>query len=251
MRILIVAKKENKAIDSLGRLMADINPFVEIVGPVQDAPDDLDSLIEGKSLDLILINRSILASRPHPTSLYPPCDAAIVFKIASDEFTFVSCRTTNKKNGADLADQHAVLRKTLRDAGLFNLIDGQLQLPAISNLDSSSTLNYRKRFLVRTGQKYISVDTDQVSYFFSEDRFIFLKTKDKNKFLVEYRIEELEKMLDPTMFFKVNRSFIISINAIEQAHSFHGNRLKLVLNPDEEVIVSRERVRKFKIWMGE
>lgn len=112
---------------------------------------------------------------------------------------------------------------------------------------------YRLRFLVRQGQRYQSVDTKDISYFFSEERFIFFKTKDNQKYLTEYRIEELEKMLDPMHFFRVNRAFLVSITAIQQVHIHHGNRLRLFLEPatEKEVVVSRERVADFRIWMGE
>jgi DNA-binding LytR/AlgR family response regulator len=78
-------------------------------------------------------------------------------------------------------------------------------------------------------------------------------TFDKQKFLVEYKVEELEQTLDPNMFFRVNRAFIVSINALESIHPYFGSRFKLKLNPqvNREVIVSRHRSTSFKTWLGE
>ena len=111
----------------------------------------------------------------------------------------------------------------------------------------------RSRFLVRQGQKLASIETFEIAYFFSEGRFIFFKTYDNQKYLVEYTLEELESMLNPEMFFRINRSLIISFNSVDQIHSYFGNRLKLFLEPgtEKEIIVSREKVNEFKVWLGE
>jgi len=112
---------------------------------------------------------------------------------------------------------------------------------------------YRRRFLVRQGQKLQSISIDNIYYFYSEERFIFFRTRENQKFLVDYRIEELEKMLDPLIFFRVNRSFLISINAIDQVLPYYGNRLKLkaILSTPKDIIVSRDRVPDFRAWLGE
>ena len=98
----------------------------------------------------------------------------------------------------------------------------------------------------------MSIPVTQIAYFFSQERFIFLKTFDNQKFLLEYRIEQLENLLSPAMFFRINRSYIISLPTVKEIHSYFGNRLKLYLTPlpDKEIIVSRKRVNDFKEWLG-
>jgi len=111
---------------------------------------------------------------------------------------------------------------------------------------------YKERFLVKQGHKFLSVPADRIAYFFSDERFIFFKTHDNQKFLLEYRIEQLEQVLSPLLFFRINRSLIISIPSVKEIHPWFGNRLKLQLSPatDKEVIVSRKRVSAFKEWLG-
>ena len=111
---------------------------------------------------------------------------------------------------------------------------------------------YRKRFLVRHAQKLVSIDTEEIAYFFSDGRLNFFKTYDNRKFVVDYTMDELEEMLDPQMYFRISRSFFISIESVDQIHDYFGNRLLLQLKPavDKESIVSREKVTDFKKWMG-
>jgi two-component system response regulator LytT len=117
---------------------------------------------------------------------------------------------------------------------------------------ANPSANYRERFLVKQGQQLHSIHVNEIAYFFSEGRFIFFKTPDDQKYNTEYRIEKLEVMLNPSRFFRINRSHIVSLNSVKQIHSWSGNRLKLYLDPkaETEILVSRERVRKFKNWLG-
>jgi DNA-binding LytR/AlgR family response regulator len=140
--------------------------------------------------------------------------------------------------------------KTMRQ--LFKVMP-QIVAPR-SNADVNPTTknNFKERFLVKQGQRLLSIPVNQVAYFFSEDRFIFLKTFDNQKFLLEYRMEKLETLISPALFFRVNRSHIISLPSVKDIHAYFGNRLKLYLNPasEKEVIVSRKRVNDFKEWLG-
>jgi DNA-binding LytR/AlgR family response regulator len=112
--------------------------------------------------------------------------------------------------------------------------------------------DYRKRFLVKHAQKLVSIEVDEIAFFFSDGRLNFFKTHDNRKFVVDYTMDELEEMLDPVNFFRISRSFYISVDCVEQIHDYFGNRLLLNLKPsvDKEALVSREKVADFKKWMG-
>ena len=75
----------------------------------------------------------------------------------------------------------------------------------------------------------------------------------KNRFIIHYRIEQLQQLLDPADFYRINRSYIISVKSIDQIHAYFGGRFKLKLNPavDDTVLVSRNRAAGFKKWLGE
>ena len=111
---------------------------------------------------------------------------------------------------------------------------------------------FRKRFLVKHGQKLVSVETDEIAYFFSDGRLNFFKTYDNRKFIVDYTMDEMEDMLDPDRYFRISRSFYIAVDSVEQISDYFGNRLILHLKPavDKEALVSREKVTEFKKWMG-
>ena len=111
---------------------------------------------------------------------------------------------------------------------------------------------FRKRFLVKHGQKLVSIEVGEISYFYSDGRLNFFKTTDNRKFVIDYTMDELSEMLDPDTFFRISRSFYVSINSVDKIEDYFGNRLILGLKPsvDKESLVSREKVTEFKKWMG-
>ena len=115
-------------------------------------------------------------------------------------------------------------------------------------------IKFKKRSLVKFGDKIQSIAVEDVSYIYAEGKMVFIVTKSTNrKYIIEYSIDELEKnLLNPENFYRINRKFIVNIDAIEEARQFVNSRLKLILNPstDFDMIVSREKVQDFKRWLN-
>jgi len=109
----------------------------------------------------------------------------------------------------------------------------------------------KDRFLVRLGNHIHSIKTVEIALFYAEGRTVFLVTKENKKFVIDFKLEDVVNVLNSTSFLKVNRSFIININAIKDVIVYSNSRLKITpsVNLDKEIIVSRERVSKFKIWL--
>ncbi|EDP70646.1 putative two-component response regulator autolysis regulator LytR [Flavobacteriales bacterium ALC-1] len=109
---------------------------------------------------------------------------------------------------------------------------------------------YKNRFLVRIGNHIHSIETANTSLFFAEGRTVFLVTNDNKKFVLDYKLEDLEHILEPKDFFRVNRTYILNLNAINDVIMYSNSRLKIVVNAnaDKDIIVSRERVSTFKNW---
>jgi DNA-binding LytR/AlgR family response regulator len=117
---------------------------------------------------------------------------------------------------------------------------------------SMHSREYRNRFLVKQGSKLMSVNVSDIAYFYTDGRLNFFKTKDNKKFVIDYSLEEVDTMLEPGTYFRINRSFSVSVTSVAKIDDFFGQRLILDLKPaiEKEVLVSRERVTDFKKWMG-
>ena len=113
--------------------------------------------------------------------------------------------------------------------------------------------NYKKRFVVRYGEHIKTIDTEEVVYFYTEDKATFLCTKDARRFVVDFNLDTLDSVLDPKIFFRINRQYIISIHSIAEMFAYSKSRVLIKLNPPakHETIVSTERSADFKRWLGD
>jgi DNA-binding LytR/AlgR family response regulator len=112
---------------------------------------------------------------------------------------------------------------------------------------------YRDRFLVKSGQHFTHVPVSEIAYFFSEDGIAFVQCSDGKKHIIEYTLDQLEGMLDPKLFFRINRQAIVKPDAIKRISTWFNSRLKLELAPSHDTnnVVSRERAQEFKRWIGQ
>jgi DNA-binding LytR/AlgR family response regulator len=115
---------------------------------------------------------------------------------------------------------------------------------------SLNTKEYKNRFMVKLGEHIRSITADQISLFYADGRDVYLVTGQPRKFIIDYTLESLEDILDPAVFFRLNRTFILNINSIKDVLVYSNSRLKITLNQefDKEIIVSREKVGEFKEW---
>ncbi len=111
--------------------------------------------------------------------------------------------------------------------------------------------NYKKRFLVKSGDQFHTIPIEEISYFFSEDSYTFLLSKEHKKWIIDYSLEDLEEVLDPQRFFRLNRKLIAPVEAIKNVSSYFNGRLVVKLSPDfqEQIVISREKVKPFKSWL--
>jgi DNA-binding LytR/AlgR family response regulator len=113
---------------------------------------------------------------------------------------------------------------------------------------------FKKRFMIKVGERIIFKNTDDISHIFADGKMIYLVTRDTNRrYIIENTLDELEKKyLDPAIFYRINRKFIVHVDSIEEARYYVNSRLKLILNPpvQYDMIVSREKVSDFKKWLN-
>ena len=110
---------------------------------------------------------------------------------------------------------------------------------------------YKKRFTARVGQHLKIINADEVESFYSENKGTYAATSDGRNYLLDTTLENLETDLEPQTFFRVSRKFYININHIKDIVSYTNSRLQIKLNHfnEQEIIVSRERVKDFKLWL--
>jgi DNA-binding LytR/AlgR family response regulator len=233
MNVLMI-EQEKERVQKIKDLLSEIDESIRIVGTTDNISAAAEWLSRNQAPDLILANRDMTAD---------------IGKKGKREIKALVTFSTNTEEFNLRAFHHKSIRNFSSDIPQTDERSGNIDDYPGKPLFTGS---FKERFLVKQGQKLLSIPVSQIAYFFSEERFIFFRTFDNQKFLSEYRIEQLEQLLSPDRFFRINRSFVISLPTVKEIHSWFGNRLKLYLSPstDKEVIVSRKRVNEFKEWLG-
>ena len=110
---------------------------------------------------------------------------------------------------------------------------------------------YKKRFTIKIGQHIKIIHVDEIECFYSENKATYIHTNNNRNYLIDGSLENWQDQIDPEHFFRVNRTFMVHINAIQDIIAYTNSRLKLVLHTfnETEIIVSRERVKDFKSWI--
>lgn len=253
MKILIV-EDEELAVKKLQKTLQAINPAAQVVGTTDSIQSTVEWLSSHPNPDLILMDIELADGQSFEIFNLTEVKSPVIFTTSYDEYALKAF----KVNSVDY------LLKPIQKEELETALNKYEKLQAASrndvNIDSLvkelqqklQPKEFRKRFLVKQGQKLVSVEVEDIAYFYSDGRLNFFKTKDNKKFVVDYTMDELEEMLNPEKYFRISRSFYVSIDSILKMDDYFGNRLILGLKPevDKEAIISREKVTDFKKWMG-
>lgn len=253
MKVLII-EDEELAVSKLKKTLAVIDESIEVVGVGDSIETSVEWLQQNPEPDLILMDIELSDGQSFEIFNLAEVKCPVIFTTSYDEYALKAF----KVNSVDY------LLKPIQKDELKNAIEkfkanfaGHPPLADIDGLmrelkSKIQPKEFRKRFLVKNANRLVSIEVDDIAYFYSEGRFTFFKTFDNKKFIVDYTIEELEDMLAPEKFFRISRSFYVSIKSIDKIEDYFGNRLILQLKPsiDKESIVSREKVTDFKVWMG-
>lgn len=112
--------------------------------------------------------------------------------------------------------------------------------------------SYRQRFLVSYRDGLIPVETSEIAYFYSEDSVTFLMTKDKKRYIINEPLDTIEKQLDPIIFFRANRKFILSADCVSKVEPYFNQKLIVIAEPtaDQEITISKIKATAFKNWLN-
>ncbi|MEO6358742.1 MAG: LytTR family DNA-binding domain-containing protein, partial [Ferruginibacter sp.] len=230
MKILIV-EDEDLAVKKLQKTLAAVDAGADVVGVTDSIKNTVEWLTTNPQPDLILMDIELADGQSFEIFNLTDVKSPVIFTTSYDEYALKAF----KVNSVDYLLKP--IQKEELEAALtkFKKIKGTPDI----NIDSLvkelqqklQPKEYRKRFLVKYGQKLVSVEIDEIAYFYSDGRLNFFKTTDNKKFVVDYTMDELEDMLDAEKYFRISRSFYVSINSIDKIDDYFGNRLILGLKP--------------------
>lgn len=252
MKILII-EDEELAVKKLRKTLEAVDPNAEIAGITDSIQSSVEWLQENAAPDLILMDIELADGQSFEIFNLTEVKSPVIFTTSYDEYALKAF----KVNSVDYLLKPIQKEELQAAISKFNKLNPSNTDISIDSLvkelqQKLQPKEFRKRFLVKHAQKLVSIEVGDIAYFYSDGRLNFFKTTDNRKFVVDYTMDELQDMLDPETFFRISRSFYVSISSVDKIDDYFGNRLILGLKPtvDKEALVSREKVTEFKKWMG-
>ncbi len=259
MNIFIV-EDEELAVKKLQKTLLAVEPGARVVGVADSITAAVEWLQENETPDLVLMDIELSDGQSFEIFNLVEVKSPVIFTTSYDEFALKAFKVNSidyllkpiQKEELQIAlekykqvrNNYAMKAEPVPVINVDQLVK-QLQ-------QKLQPKEFRKRFLVKFAQKLVSIEIDDIAYFYSDGRLNFFKTTDNKKYVVDYTMDELEDMLDPEKYFRISRSFYVSVGSIDKIDDYFGNRLILQLKPalEKEALVSREKVTEFKKWMG-
>jgi len=252
MKVLII-EDEALAAKRMKNLLSEIDNSIEVLDEMDSVQSTVSWLMTNANPDLIFLDIQLADGLSFEIFELVDVDTPIIFTTAYDQYALDAF----KVNSIDYLlkplmkdDVEAALAKYRKRIGSTSLDNTQLE-----KLMQSFNHRYKNRFLIKIGEHIKSIPTSEIIYFFSRDKASYCMTAEGKSYLLDYSLEQLSPLVSPERYFRINRAFLVTMEAVKDIISYSNSRLKLVLDhqkdTDSEVIVSRERVQDFKKWLDQ
>ena len=252
MNILIIEDERPNA-ERLKRLIQGIKPQANILSVLESVSESVEWLESHERPDLIMMD--IKLSDGLSFEIFDKTqlvDIPIIFTTAYDEYAIKAFKQYSIDYLLKPVDKDE-LAMAFEKYDQLDIMVNKATNPSIEKLlDEFRPKNFRTRFLLSYRDGFKTVMVSDVLYFYSEQKITKARLADGTDEIIPHTMDELEQQLDPKLFFRANRQFIICINAVEHVYNYFNNKLKVAMrkNTDVEIIVSRDKAPLLKNWMG-
>jgi DNA-binding LytR/AlgR family response regulator len=252
MKVLIV-EDEPLAVAQLSGLIQSLRPNIEIVGVCDTVKSTVRWVEENSLPDLAFFDIQLGDGLSFGIFDQVAFTSPVIFTTAYNEYAIQAF----KVNSIDYLlkpirrdDMERALLKFEQQTSYSNTSSIQPEMLAIIR-NSLSGKSYKKRFLIKIGERLKAVNTSDVSFFYSLEKATFMKTHEGKNYLLDQTLETIEELVDPEQFFRINRKYLVALESIKDVVAYSNSRLKLKVAQadDDDFLVAREKVKTFKSWL--
>jgi DNA-binding LytR/AlgR family response regulator len=251
MKVLIV-EDEVAAARRLAKMLQNVAPEAELLAVTDSISSTVNWLKEHGEPELMLMDIHLADGSSFKVFDQIKVKCPIIFTTAYDQYAIQAF----KVNSIDY------LLKPIKENELaFSLNKFKEKSNTSSTFDIDKLINelrkptesYQQRFVVQFADKLKSIDINTIAFFTALEKSVFLVIDDNHRYAIDYTLEKLEEVLNPKIFYRINRKFIVNISSIKGMYTYSKSRVKIELKPDPEteVIVSSERSSGFKDWLNQ
>lgn len=245
----LIVEDEKIAAERLIGLIKKYDPSIDITEIIQSVKNTVQWLNTHQAPDLIFMDIQLSDGLSFEIFEQTIVKTPVIFTTAYDEYALKAFKVNSIDYLLKPVDPYE-LKNAIEK---FKETNAPKEIPAqvFDSILQSLTKNYKNKFVIKVGEHIKVFTTEDVQCFYSMEKYTFLQNTSGRDFAISYSLDQLEDLLDPSRFFRINRKFIVSSSAISDIISFSNSRLQVKLNSNksDELIVSRDKVQDFKKWL--
>lgn len=255
MKVLII-EDEKPAFKQLSAMLLRYDPGIEIIGQIDTVKKASAWFSQHPAPNLVFMDIQLADGLSFDIFERVAVTAPIIFTTAYDQYAIQAFKVNSIDYLLKPIDPHELSSAIDKFRSLYQYKgDNQANTRHMEQVQQAIrmlTQPYKNRFVVKVGEHIRAIPVEDVLYFHSHEKMTFMQTTDK-RYIVDYTLDQTERLLDPKLFFRVSRKYMIKIDAIRDIITYSSSRLKLRLlcSDDNDVLVSRERVNDFKQWLDQ
>jgi DNA-binding LytR/AlgR family response regulator len=255
MKVLII-EDEAPAFRRLQKVLEELVPDIQIVDVIDSVEETVKWLRNHQQPDLFFMDIQLSDGISFEIFDQVTISRPVIFTTAFDDYMLRAF----KVNSIDYLLKPIKKEDLAHSIQKFESLKRQFgqQGPAV---DMSSLLQqirsedrqYKTRFLVRQGEKLVSIETAQIAYFYTSNGVVHLVTHQSRNYLMDQTLEDINAQLDPAVFYRANRQCIVQFCAIAHVERYHKGKLLVETTPaaTDQVVVSAEKAAEFKKWLDQ
>lgn len=246
---VVIIEDELPAYNRLEKLLKQLMPDINIVAHHDSVSAAKDWFENNDTPAIVFMDIHLADGSAFDLLKKTEVNAPVIFTTAFDQYAIDAFK----------ASGIAYLLKPVKENELSDALNKLENMKKIFSMPEHTSLaealketTYKKRFMIRFGDNLKTILTDDIAYFFSENKATFARTKEGRTFPVDHNLDNIDKMLDPEQFFRINRQYVISLSAIDEMKTYSKARVLVKLKPavDDPPLVSSERSASFKHWLA-
>lgn len=226
----MIIEDERMAREQLAHVLAANFPDLELVATSDSVKDSVKYLSENRQPDVIFMDIELLDGNAFDIFRRVDVKSSVIMTTAYDSYAIKAFETGS--------------------------IDYLLKPISLDRLKQAigrcrENIGYRTILTIHCGKSIIPVSTDEIAFFFSEDKANYIMTFRKERYLIETKMEQLETELDPKKFFRISRGCILNRSALISTERADGGHLTVKSEPQAPFLltVSRSRASSFLKWI--
>lgn len=249
MKVLIIEDELPNA-KRLQKLLTQIDSGIEVSAVLESTAESVDWFSKNSHPDLAFMDVRLADGLSFEIFSHIAVQCPVIFTTAYDEYALRAFKVNSIDYLLKPVNQDELRASLEKFRQMMQSSNNHVVNDVIAILRKQQK-NYRSRFLLPFKETYLTLMVADVAYFYSEFKITWAVLNSKQKQLLPYTLEELEDQLDPDIFFRANRQYLINSNSIAGIHNYFNGKLKVIVQPPvtDDVVISREKAPAFKKWL--